>query len=408
MKKSILKEYAKLLITKGINVQKGQDVIIYASLDQPEFVKMCVEEAYRAKARYVKVEFSDPSINKIVSNKTPLSYLNEFSDVSKAKWEYRKDVKPCLLYLESDDPDALKGLNQEKASKNRAHLFKYIKPYREAIENKYQWCIAGVPGVKWAKKMFPELSKKQALEKLWESILYVSKVDENPSLAWDNHNEQLRQRCKFLNDLNIDYLHYTASNGTDFKVWMLENALWMGGEEINFENNIYYNPNIPSEEVFTSPLKGKAEGIVYSSKPLSYNGEVIDEFFIEFKEGKAVRWDAKKNKELLGHMLTIDETACYLGECALISYDSPISNTNLLFYNTLYDENASCHLAIGHGFTNCIKNYENYTQQELYDMGINDSLTHVDFMIGTKDLKIVAHTRDHKEVTIFENGNFVR
>lgn len=406
MKKAVLKSYARLLIQKGINVQAGQEVIIFAGLDQPEFVTMCVEEAYKRKARKVTVEWSYQPISKLQMNKSPLKALCEFTDLEKAKWQNRVDKLPCLLYLESDDPDGLKGINQEHSQKSRAAKYKFIKEFRDKIENKYQWCIAGVPGYKWAKKVFPTLGKAKAMEALWNAILLTSRVDEDPILAWEKHNADLIFRCSHLNKLKIASLHYKASNGTDFTVGMHKEALWLGGEEIALGSGINFNPNIPSEECFTSPLKGKAEGIVYSAKPLSYNGEIIDNFNIRFKDGKAVEWHAEKNEELLGKMLTIDEGASYLGECALIPFDSPISNTNILFFNTLYDENASCHLAVGHGFTNCIENYENFTQEELVKKGINDSMTHVDFMIGTPDLEIVATTEDGKEVPIFVKGNW--
>jgi aminopeptidase len=406
MNKNRLKQYANLLIKKGINVQKGQDVIIMADLDQPEFVELCVKEAYKAGAALVKVEWNYPAINKITTNKANFKRLCEFTEIEAAKWQYKVDKMPCLLYLESSDPDALKGVNQERSTKIRSEKFKFIKTYRDQIDNKYQWCIAAVPGAAWAKKVFPGCNKAQAIEKMWEAILYTSKVDEDPCLAWDNHNKTLAEKCGYLNSLKLKTLHYTASNGTDLTVGLLPNVLWMGGGEHAQLSRIYFNPNIPSEECFTSPKKGEAEGIVYSSKPLSYNGEIIDKFWIRFKGGKAVEWGAEQNADLLGKMLTIDENAGYLGECALIPFDSPINNTGILFYNTLFDENASCHLAIGRGFTNLVEGYENYTTQELIDMGINYSLTHVDFMIGTADLCIEAETYDGKKVTIFKDGNW--
>lgn len=406
MKKQVLKKYANLLITKGINVQKGQDVIIMADLDQPEFVKMCVAEAYKAGAAYVSVEWNYPEISKLTVNKASYERLAEFTDIEKAKWQYKVDKMPCLLYIESSDPDALKGMDQEKSTQVRSAKFKFIKEYRDQIDNKYQWCIAAVPSAAWAKKVFPHLRKSQAVEAMWEAILKTSKVDNDPCKAWDEHNKTLAQKCNYLNSLKLKSLHYKASNGTDLTVGLLDNVLWMGGGEHAQGSGIYFNPNIPSEECFTSPKKGEAEGIVYSSKPLSYNGEIIDNFWIRFKDGKAIEWGAEKNADLLGKMLTIDENAGYLGECALIPFDSPINNTGILFYNTLFDENASCHLAIGRGFTNLVIDYEKYSVEELQDMGINYSLTHVDFMIGTNDLDIDGETYDGKKVAIFRNGNW--
>lgn len=407
MQKSVLRKYANLLIRKGLNVQPGQVVEIRASLDQPEFIKMCVEEAYKAKASDVIVTFNYQPIDKIVMNKSKFANLKDFNFRIKGIWDYREKMLPCMLYIESDDPDGLKGMNQEKAAKVHQELYKFIKPIRNRMENKYQWCIAAVPGVNWARKMFPNVSKHQAVENLWKAILEVSRVTLDPIKAWELHNKDLQARCAYLNNLNLDYLHYESKeSGTNFTVWMNENVIWEGGSEVSLGNGIEYNPNIPSEECFTSPLKGKAEGIVYSSKPLSYNGQVIDKFSVRFEKGRVVEYHAEQNEELLGHIINMDEGAHYLGECALIPFDSPISNSGLLFYSTLFDENASCHLALGHGFTNLYKGYENFTQEELHAKGINDSITHVDFMIGTKDFEITGHTRDGKDIKIFTKGNW--
>src|SRR5574344_363561 len=244
MKKSILKSYANLLIKTGLNVQPGQTVEILASLDQPEFVKMCVEEAYKAKAKNVKVRWSYQPISKVIINKTKLDVLSSVNEETKVMWETRKKELPCMLYLLSDDPDGLNGVNSEKYAKSRQAISKIIKPIRNNMENKYQWCIAGVPGVAWAKKLFPNLSKKQAVEKLWEAILSTSRVTENPNEAWSEHNKDLAKRCDYLNSLHIKLLHYVSvSNNTDFKVGMLENVLWEGGSEKALGSNIIFNPN---------------------------------------------------------------------------------------------------------------------------------------------------------------------
>ena len=291
----------------------------------------------------------------------------------------------------------------------KARMAKYPKqkPYIDAMENKYQWCIAAVPGKEWAKKVFPDLSVDEAVEKLWESILDASRVDEDPVSSWDKHNRTLKERCAFLNSCRFDYLEYKSSNGTDFKVGLNEKGLFLGGAEQNLNNSIWYNPNIPSEEVFTSPLRGKAEGKVVATKPLSYQGKLIENFWVEFKDGKVINTGAEKNGDLLEQMVKMDEGASYLGECALIAYDSPINNTGILFYNTLFDENASCHLALGRGFTNCLEGFENYTFEQCKEIGVNDSMIHVDFMIGSKDMSIVGVMKDGKRVQIFKNGNWV-
>jgi aminopeptidase len=274
------------------------------------------------------------------------------------------------------------------------------------MDNKYQWCIAAVAGKEWAKKVFPGERTSVAVEKLWEAILSTARVHEDPIAEWDRHNKNLADKCEKLNSLKIKELVYKASNGTDLKVGLIPEAQFMAGGEYTLGTNVYYNPNIPSEETFTSPKKDTAEGIVYSSMPLSYRGELIDNFWIKFEGGKAVSYGAEKNEALLGEMLSMDEGASYLGEVALVPYSSPIRESGILFYNTLFDENASCHLAIGRGFTNVLYDYDKYTNEQAHEMGINDSITHVDFMIGTADLSITAITEDGKEVAIFREGNW--
>ena len=406
MKKTILRKYAHLIAAKGGNVQKGQDVIIRAALDQPEFVKMVAEECYRLGARMVTVEWSYQPLTKLNQQKRSLKTLSHMEDWEVEKLRHQANTLPVCIYLESDDPDGLKGVNQGKISKASQARYKIIKPFREQMDNKYQWCIAAVPGAAWAKKVFPGETRSRAMEKLWEAILYTSRVDEDPVAAWDAHNKDLSDRCSYLNSLGIETLEYKASNGTDFRVGMIEDALFMGGAEAAEGSGIIFNPNIPSEEAFISPKKGIAEGIVYSSRPLSYRGELIDNFSIRFEGGKAVEVHAEKGEALLKEMISMDEGAAYLGECALVPYDSPIRQSGLMFYNTLFDENATCHLALGRGFTNVLKDYDKLSLKECYEKGINESMIHVDFMIGTEDLSITAITRDGKRVPIFKDGNW--
>ncbi len=406
MKKTVLRNYARLIAQKGGNVQKGQDVVIQAELDQPEFVKMLVEECYACGARRVWVEWSYQPVTKVTQKKCTQTALSKVEDWEAEKLRHYVDTLPVRIYLESEDPDGLAGVNQAKMSKVSQARYKVIKPFRDAMDNKYQWCIAAVPGAAWAKKVFPNEKKNQAIEKLWEAILYTSRADGDPIAAWDAHNKELSERCQYLNGLGIETLKIKSKNGTDLSVGMIEDALFMGGAEAAQGSGIVFNPNIPSEEVFISPMKGVAEGVVYASKPLSYRGEVIENFWIRFEGGRAVESHAERNGELLKEMLSMDEGAAMLGEVALVPYDSPIRNSEILFYNTLFDENAACHLAMGRGFTNTLKDYDKYTVEECHEKGINDSMIHVDFMIGTEDLSVTAITRDGREVAIFENGNW--
>lgn len=405
MKKTILRNYAKLIATMGINVRKDQDVIVTAELDQPEFVYMVVEECYKAGARKVTVDFDYQPLTRLAVKYQSLETLSKTEKWQKAKLGHQVETLPARIYLISEDPDGLDGIDQEKYGKAMGVKRRVVKPYRDKMDNKYQWCIAAVPGAKWAKKLFPNDRTSVAIEKLWEAILTASRAMDDPIAAWEKHNADLAKRCDYLNSLGIEKLEYKSSSGTDFTVGLMPESKFAGGGEYTLGGD-YYNPNIPSEEVFTSPDKNTAEGIVYSSKPLSYNGQLIENFSIRFEKGKAVEVTAEKNADLLKKMISMDEGAAYLGECALIAYDSPINNLGLTFCNTLFDENASCHLALGRGFMECIKDYDKYTMEQCHEMGLNDSIMHEDFMIGSEDLSIVAYTRDGKKVQIFENGNW--
>ena len=405
MKKSVLRAYARLIAESGVNVQKGQEVFITAGLEQPEFVAMVVEECYRRKAKKVVVDWNYQPLTRLHVRHQSLTTMSTLDNYEAARWQHYVDTIPCRIYLESDDPDGLRGVNQEKMAKAQQKKYPIIKGYRDQIENKYQWCIAAVPGVKWAKKLFPELRASQAVEKLWEAILHTSRVNDDPVAAWDAHNKDLKSRCDYLNGLGIRELQYRASNGTDLRVGMIPEAQFCGGGETSLQG-IFFNPNIPTEECFISPKRGAAEGIVYSSKPLSYQGQLIDRFWIRFREGKAAEWGAEENEALLTKLITMDEGSAYLGECALVPFNSPINETGILFYNTLFDENACCHLALGMGFADTIRDFEHKTLDECRALGVNDSMIHEDFMIGTADLSIDALCEDGRTVPLFRNGTW--
>ena len=405
MKKTVLRSYAKLIAAAGVNVQKGQEVFIAASVEVAPFVQILVEECYKRKAKKVVVDWDYQPLTRLDVRYQSLTTMSKLDNYVEARWQHYVDTIPCRIYLESDDPDGLKGVNQEKMAKAKQKYYPIIKGYRDQIENKYQWCIAAVPGKAWAKKLFPELRMNQAVEKLWEAILATSRVTEDPLAAWEAHNADLHARCEYLNSLGIKELRYHSANGTDFTAGMIPEGVFAGGGETSLQG-IFFNPNIPTEECFISPMKGVAEGIVYATKPLSYQGQLIEDFWIRFHEGKAVEWHAEKNEELLGRILSMDEGSCYLGECALVPYDSPVNKTGLLFYNTLFDENACCHLALGFGFPDCIRDYQNRTLEECRALGVNDSMVHEDFMIGSPDLSIDALCRDGKVVPIFRDGTW--
>ncbi len=405
MKKSVLREYAKLIVRSGVNIQKGQTLIVHAGLDQPEFVQLVVEEAYKAKAKEVIVEWSYQPLTKTHVRYQSLKTMSAVKDWELARQEYYCQVLPARLHLTSADPDGLKGVNMVKVSKANQISYPILKPYRDRRENRDQWCIAAVPGVAWAKKVFPGLPKGKAVEKLWEAILAASRVTEDPIKAWEDHNADLAKRCDYLNSLKIRSLHYTAANGTDFTVGMMAEGMWRGGGDKSLQG-IYFNPNIPTEECFISPKKGLAEGIVHSTMPLSYRGQLIDKFWLRFEGGKAVEVGAEVGEAQLKDMISMDEGAAYLGECALVPVNSPISESGILFYNTLFDENASCHLAMGRGYADTIDNFENRSMEECRELGLNDSMIHVDFMIGCDTMNIDATCENGEVVRIFENGNW--
>ena len=407
MKKTILKEYAKLLVVSGLALKKGQNVVIQANCDQEDFVSLVVEQCYSAGANRVFVRWNSQKVGRVAYKKAKQKALEEVLPFEEAEEAWKSEDLPCSLWIDSDDPDGNRGVDANKVASIRAARYHVLGKYKEARENRYQWCIAGAASPEWAKKVFPGLRKSQAVEKLWEAILLTSRAQDGKGIEnWEKHNTELKKRCAYLNSLRLKELHYTSSNGTDLRVGLIPGVNFQGGGEKTKGGDFEFQPNIPSEECFTSPRKGEAEGVVYSAKPLVYNGQVISDFHLVFRNGKAVEAHAKQGEEALCSILSLDEGSAYLGECALVPYDSPINNTGLLFYNTLYDENACCHLALGRGFNELYPNYEEYTEEQIRSFGINFSLSHVDFMIGSKDLNIIGTTEAGEEIQLFKNGNW--
>lgn len=405
MKKTVMRSYAKLIVRVGANVQKGQEVRVFASLDQPEFIKMLAEECYKAGASRVTVDWNYPELTKLSARYMKLRDLSETREWEKARMQDMVDHLPVRIFIESEDPDGLRGINP-KYFKAFAARIKISKPYRDAIDNKHQWCIAAVPGEAWAKKVHPELSKRAAVEQLWKDILYTARADgEDPIADWEEHNRDLKARSKYLNDLHLRELRYHSANGTDFKVGLIPTAEFHAGRDKTMQG-VVYDPNMPTEEVFTSPDRRTAEGIVYATKPLSYQGQLIENFSVRFEKGRAVEVKAEKGQDVLEQIISMDEGCHYLGECALVPKESPIHQSGLLFYNTLFDENAACHLALGFGFDECVKGFENMTKEELYEIGVNDAGNHTDFMIGSDDLSIDGVDEHGNVHPIFRNGTW--
>ncbi len=406
MKKSLIRNYAKLIARVGGNVRQGQRVVITAQTDQQPFVTVLAEECYRAGAADVEVEWQDQRIDKLAARFETVRELGAVTSWEEAKYAYRAQTLPVTIKLLSADPDGMQGANREKITLAAMARSAITKPYTDAMINRHQWCVAALPSAGWAKKIFPDERANSAVERLWELILSVCRADgKDPLTDWMWHNRALRDKCDKINALNLRELEYRSEGGTNLRVGLIPQAKFIAGKKYTTEG-IYFNPNIPTEECFTTPMRGEAEGIVYAVKPLSYGGELIEDFWLRFSQGKVVDLGAKKNAALLEKIVGMDEGAAYLGEAALVPYDSPINRTGVLFYNTLFDENACCHLALGRGYTNTIEGFENLEHSDFAEMGVNDSSQHVDFMIGSEDLNITGVTKTGERIPVFVNGTW--
>ncbi|MDE7263277.1 MAG: aminopeptidase [Anaeroplasmataceae bacterium] len=407
MKEEILKNYAKLIVKTGVNVQKNQDVVISASVEDAYFVKYVVEEAYLAGAREVTIEWSYQPITKLSYTYQSVDTLKYLPEWYLKKQEYRVETLPAMIHIMSSDPDGLSGVDQAKLLEVEMAIGPVMMKFREQKDNKFQWTIVGIPGEAWAKKVFPKLPAEQAMDALWDAILKVTRVYGDPVENWTKHNANLAEKTSKLNQLGIKKLIYKSKNGTDFTIDIHPEMNFLAGGEKTL-SGVFYNPNMPTEECFTSPIKESANGIVMATKPLSVRGVLVNDFGFKFENGRVVEvlCENKEYKDVLEKLISTDEGASMLGEVALVPYDSPINETNLLFYNTLYDENACCHLALGRAFTECIKDYQHKSEDEIKAVDLNVSMIHVDFMIGSEDLNIVAKTYDGRTVEIFKNGNW--
>lgn len=406
MNKELIQKYASLIVNVGAAVKEGQYVLIRTTPDQEEFAAIVSEECYKAGAKRVCFEWRSQVLDRVDYQYASKENLARMTAFDMGFQKFQTEDLPVLIWLDAEDPDALKGVDAKKMAEVKAARYNAAKKLIEDREDKYQWCIAGCPSVKWAKKVFPGLSDEEAYEKLWEAILFTSRANDGNGIEnWKSHEEELKKRCDALNAMNLRELHYLSKNGTDLRIGLIPGVIFLGGGEKAMDGTVY-QPNIPTEECFTSPMKGKAEGVVHASKPLVYNGNVIEDFYFVFHEGKVVECHAKKGEEVLKSILTLDEGASYLGEAALVPFSSPINETGLLFFNTLYDENACCHLAIGRGFPMLYPNFRKYSADDILSFGINRSLSHVDFMIGTADLSIIGTKENGEEVQIFKNGTW--
>ncbi len=403
----MLDEYAKLCVKVGINLQKGQPLVINSPVEGAEFVRLVAKHAYAAGAKQVHVNWNDETLTKLKYENAPMEVFENFP-----KWyadgleEFAKDGAGYLS-IYSEDPELLKEIDPKKIAANNKAASTALKKFRKyTMNNINSWCVVSIPTKGWAKRVFPDVSEEEAMEKLWDAIFKATRMDlEDPIKAWEDHVKNTEEKVKFLNEKKFKKLYYKSSNGTDLEIELPEGHIWAGGGDYN-SKGIFFVANMPTEEVFTMPLRTGVNGVVYSTKPLNYGGNLIDDFKLKFKDGKVVDFEAERGYEVLKDLFALDEGAKHLGEVALVPYDSPISNSNIIFLNTLFDENASCHLAFGKAYPTNIEGGENMTDEELEKAGVNDSLTHVDFMVGSKDLSIIGETKDGEKVQIFENGNW--
>ncbi len=407
MDKNLLKKYAMLAVNTGVNIKKDNILVITSPIETAEFARLIAKEAYNFGAKEVIVHYSDQQLTKIKLENSSLETISDYPSWMAEGYNYYARQGACFISIAASDPDGLKGVSVEKIGESQKARTTALKEYYDnSMSNKCRWCVLSVPTLSWAKKVFPNLSDEKALESLWDVIFKTVRVDtKDPIKAWENHNAYLEEKIKFMNENNFKSVHLKSSNGTDLNIELPEGHIWAGGSEEDVKG-IPFNANMPTEEIFTLPKKTGVNGIVYSSKPLSYGGNLIDNFSITFKDGRAIDFTAETVYYILKQMLESDEGAKYLGEVAFVPYNSPISNSKLIFFNTLFDENAACHLAFGRAYESCVKNADKYSEEELEKMGVNNSVIHVDFMIGTSDLEITGINKNGETIKIFSNGNW--
>lgn len=401
-----IEKYASLAIKVGVNIQKGQTLIINSPIECAEFTRIVAKCAYENGAKNVHVRWSDEDLALIKYLNAPDEAFDEFPKWEADGLELLAKNGAAVISISASNPELLKDVDPKRiAAANKARSLA-LKNYREYIMNStISWCVISIPTKAWAKKVFSNITEDEAIKKLWDNIFKIVRVDKNdPINAWNEHLQTLSDRVEFLNDKNFKSLHF-KSTVTDLTIELPKGHLWAGGGENN-SNKTYFVANMPTEEVFTMPLKTGINGTVRNTKPFNYAGNLIDNFTLTFKDGKIVDFKAKVGHETLKKLLETDEGASYIGEVALVAYDSPISNSNIVFYNTLFDENASCHLAFGMAYPTCIENGTEMTSEQLQEAGANNSLIHEDFMIGSSDMNIVGETHDGEKIQIFESGNW--
>lgn len=402
-----LRNYAKLVVEVGVNVQKNQPVVIRTPVEGVYFAREMTRCAYEAGAKRVYVEFSDEEIGKMTYEYASEETLGEFPVWETAKYDALVEQNAAFISISASNPDLLKDIPSGKIARMQKAAGKGLIKFRKATSNsEVCWCVVSIPTDAWSKKVFPECATaEEANKKLWEKIFIATRMDEaDPVAAWKAHTELLAEKCRFLNDKKIKMLHYKAP-GTDLRVELPKGHKWEGGGEYSTKGT-YFVANMPTEEVFTMPHKYGVNGTLKATKPLVYDGNLIDDFSLEFKEGKIVGFKATQGEEMLEKLIETDEGASYLGEVAIVPHSSPVSKTGTLFYNTLFDENASCHFAIGSSYPTNIEGGVKMSDEELEAHGANTSMTHNDFMVGSNQLSVEATTESGEKIYILKNGEW--
>lgn len=407
MEKAIEK-YVELVIKKGINLQKGQILVINSPVETFEFTRELTAKAYEVGASEVVVNWFDEISLKYKYLYGEDKIFDIFPEWQKEFYEYYRKKGAAFLSIYSTDPDVLKDVDKNRVARYEKAKGIALKEYRDNImENSNQWSVVSIPTKAWARRVFPELKEEFAINEMWKLILHIVRADkEDPILEWENHLNILKNRMDYLNSKKFEKLIYKNSLGTNLEIGLPEGHRWISGGE-NSKEGVYFVANIPTEEIFTMPHREKVNGVVVSTKPLIYGGSTIKDFTLKFVDGKIVEYSAKVGEEILGKLLDIDENSRYLGEVALVEFKSPISQSKKIFYNNLYDENASCHLALGAAYPVCLENSEGLGEEELLEKGVNVSMIHEDFMIGSEDMEIIGVDKNGEETLLMKDGNFV-
>lgn len=403
-----LKEYARLLVEVGLNVQPGQTPSIETNVEYAALTRLCVSACYDCGARNVVVYYGDDYITREQFLRADGAVFSEYPSYMKARVDWFLEQKSPRLSFTGSNPELLRGVDPARIQARRRASNEPTKPYFDAMmANRFQWCVGAYPTLPWAEKAFPDKKGEAAMDALWDAIFSVCRItgDGRAVERWREHVAATARRAKALNGYQFQTLRYANSLGTDLTITLPEHHVWAGGSDFTPQGTEFV-ANIPTEEIFTAPRWDGVEGRVYAALPLAMDGNLVKDFYLDFKGGRIVDVHAGEGEEFLRHGIEVDDGAHYLGEVALVPYDSPIRNTGVLFFNTLFDENASCHLAFGEAYPSCVKGGEDMSEEEQKAAGLNRSMTHVDFMVGTADLSIVGVTHDGREIPVFVDGNF--